>query len=262
MSVKARLFWIIWAAGMVGVLSFLLVDLPALVASIPLPPGTPPVKLPPPAVFKLLSLIQPAVLITVAVLVGNFLAPQVGLRAPVAEALAKREDWFARLKPQILPGVVAGVVCGVLAVACWVVAKPHLAPQFVARAQDFNRMLPDATRFLYGGFTEEVLLRWGLMTFLVWVPWRLAKRPAGRPAAGWVVAAVVGSALAFGAGHLPIAALLSGGLTLPLVLYVVTANALFGLFAGSLYWRRGLESAIVAHMAIHVVLLIAIKFAV
>lgn len=23
-------------------------------------------------------------------------------------------------------------------------------------------------RFLYGGLTEEILLRWGVMTFLVW----------------------------------------------------------------------------------------------
>ncbi len=75
-------------------------------------------------------------------------------------------------------------------------------------------------------------------------------------------AAIVGSALLFGAGHLPIAAMLAGGLTLPLTLYVITGNSIFGIVAGFLYWRRGLEAAIIAHMSVHVVLIAAIQLAV
>jgi hypothetical protein len=39
-----------------------------------------------------------------------------------------------------------------------------------------------------------------------------------------------------------------------LVLFVVVANSFFGCVAGWLYWRRGLESAILAHMTTHVIL--------
>jgi hypothetical protein len=256
-----RLFWILWLAGLAGILSFLLVDLTALIAAIPQPAGAPPPNLPPPALLKLLSVLQPAVLLTIAVLVGNALAGSVGLRAPAAEALAARGDFAAALRPQVLPGLVAGLACGVALVGIWVVAKPHFPPGFIARAEDFNRLLPHVTRFLYGGVTEELLLRWGLMACLVWVPWRWLQKGGGPPRAGWVVAAIVGSALVFGAGHLPVAALLAGGLTLPLVLYVVSANALFGIVAGFLFWRCGLESAILAHMAAHVVLIAAICLA-
>jgi len=42
-----------------------------------------------------------------------------------------------------------------------------------------------------------------------------------------------------------------------LTLFVVAGNSVFGLIAGYLYWRRGLESAIIAHMLTHVVLYIA-----
>src|SRR5262245_53932479 len=83
-GMNKRLFWILWLAGMAGILSFLLLDLPALIAAIPLPAGTPAPKLPPPSVFKVVSLIQPTVLITIAILIGNFLAGSVGLRAPAA----------------------------------------------------------------------------------------------------------------------------------------------------------------------------------
>jgi hypothetical protein len=37
---KTRLFVILWAAGVVGVLSFLLVDLKALLSVLPVPAGT------------------------------------------------------------------------------------------------------------------------------------------------------------------------------------------------------------------------------
>jgi hypothetical protein len=92
MSFKTRLFWILWVPGMAGVLSFLLVDLSALVAVLPQPPGEP-VDLPPPALLKLVSIIQPAILMTFAVLVGVWLANRVGLHAPAAEAAARGEGF-------------------------------------------------------------------------------------------------------------------------------------------------------------------------
>jgi hypothetical protein len=261
MSVKQRLFWILWVAGISGVLSFLFVDLSALIAAVPRPLGEPPVELPPPALLKIVSLIQPTVIVTIAVIVGVCLAERVGLHAPAAEALARRDKFFSALKRQILPGVLAGLASGVAIVALWVIAKPFLTSEFVTGAQEFNKLLPYITRFLYGGFTEELLLRWGVMTFLVWLAWRLLQKGEGRLKTIYVVAAIVLSAVIFGAGHLPIASILSGGLTLPLSIYVITGNSIFGIVAGFLYWRRGLEAAIIAHMSAHIVLILAIYLA-
>jgi hypothetical protein len=39
--------------------------------------------------------------------------------------------------------------------------------------------------------------------------------------------------------------------------YVIIANSAFGFIAGFLYWRKGLESAIIAHMLTHVLLFAA-----
>jgi len=43
-----------------------------------------------------------------------------------------------------------------------------------------------------------------------------------------------------------------GGITIPIALYIVIANSIFGLIAGYLYWRKGLEAGIIAHMITHV----------
>ena len=261
MNSNLRLFLAIWLAGMAGVLSLLLVDISALVAAIPLPAGTPPPELPRPAILKLVTILQPAVLTSFAVLVGMWLAPKVGLHAPAAEAFAERRAFWPALKPQILPGILAGLASGVAIALTWIIAKPFLPAEFIGRAEEFNKLIPHAVRILYGGLAEEVLLRWGVMSLLIWILWRLLQRDSESPRGIFFVAAIVVSALVFGAGHLPIAFALAGGLTLPIVLYVIIANAIFGIVAGFLYWRRGLESAMLAHMFAHIVLITAIYLA-
>jgi len=43
-----------------------------------------------------------------------------------------------------------------------------------------------------------------------------------------------------------------------LILYVIGGNFIFGSIAGYLYWKKGLEAAMIAHMLAHVVMLTAI----
>lgn len=107
MSYKTRLFVILWLAGMAGILSFLLVDVSALIKAMPLPEGTPPPDLPPPMLLKLAAIIQPAVLTSLAVLIGIWLAPKVGLHAPLAEAIASRGAIWPAIRRQIFSGVIA-----------------------------------------------------------------------------------------------------------------------------------------------------------
>jgi GNAT superfamily N-acetyltransferase len=73
---------ILWGAGVLGIVSFLLVDLDALIASLPLPAGTEVPTFTP--LLKILSLIQPTVIVAIATLIGVTLAPKVGLSSPVA----------------------------------------------------------------------------------------------------------------------------------------------------------------------------------
>lgn len=245
--------------GMAGVLSILLIDLSAVLANLPAAAGS---EMPfHPLLIKLLSVIQTAVLLSVAVVIGIQFAPQVGLSAPAAEAFAKSDSFISALKPQVVPGLIAGFIAGVAILATWILFRPVLPPVFVTRAEGFNSSMPFLTRVLYGGITEELLLRWGFLTFLVWVAWRLFQGGRGRPRTIYLVSAIVISSVVFGVGHLPIVAALAVDFTLPIVTFVVLANSLFGLISGYLYWQKGLEAAIIAHMSTHVVIVTAIKLA-
>jgi hypothetical protein len=252
---KKRLFLILFFLGFAGILSFLLVDLAALVASFPVPAGTEvPVITP---AIKVLSLIQPTVLLLVAVLIGVLLAPRVGLTAPVAESIAAGEPVLPSLRPQLLPGLLGGVVGGLSIVLIAAALKPLLTTDTIERISRLGTLLPMLTRLLYGGLIEELLLRWGFMTLLVWIAWRLFQKRLAKPTSVCFVVAILISSIVFGLGHLPVAILLLPQTTVPVVLFVILANSAFGIVAGYLYWQRGLESAMIAHMLCHVVLVTA-----
>ena len=255
MSFKTRLFVILLTAGLAGVFSLLLMDMSALVALLPVwavaevPQITP--------AIKLLSMVQPAFLLALAVLAGVALAHRVGLSSPAAEAAASGKPVGPALKPQIVPGIIGGLSGGCAIVAVTLLTKPFLSAETVERIAAFGRLVPLPTRLLYGGITEELLLRWGVLTLLVWAAWRLLQRKEGEPKAAYVVGAILVSSFLFGVGHLPVAYLILPEATAVLTLYVIVANSIFGLIAGYLYWKRGLESAVLAHMLAHVVMLTA-----
>ena len=250
-NVKTRLFLILFFAGFAGIASLLLIDFTGLTALIPRSAGEDiPVISP---AIKVLSLIQPAVLLVAAVLIGIALAPRVGLSAPAAESLAAGGRVLPDLRPQVVPGLLGSMI-GALAILLTAAAlKPFFTFETVQRISSFQQLMPIPTRLLAGGITEELLLRWGFMTLIVWATWRVFQKGAVRPTTVCFVFAIVLSSLVFGVGHLPVAVML-GETSVAVILFVIIANSAFGFVAGYLYWKWGLESAIIAHMLGHVVL--------
>lgn len=236
---RLRLGILLWSAGTLGAVAVTVGLLPQLSAKMPLPG--------PLWLIMAASSLQSALLVALAVWGGVALAPAVGLRAPAFEAAAMRRPIMAALKPQVLPGLIAGVLGGLM-----LFAFLRLSPAPLAALQG-QFTPPLYARVSYGGITEEVLLRWGLMTVFTWLTWRFVQRKSGAVKAQVVRLAIAASALLFGAGHLPIAHFLLGSLNGQVVLLVVGVNAAFGLLFGWLYWRRGLESAMVAHAMSHLV---------
>ena len=255
MNMKTRLFLILFLSGMAGIVSFLLVDLSALVTLVPVSEGSEvPVITP---AFKILSLIQPTVLLVIAVLTGIALAPKVGLSAPVAEALAAGRPFLPALRPQLVPGLLGAVVGTLCIVLTAAIFEPLLSPEILERTRAFSRLVPMPTRLLYGGITEELLLRWGFLTLVVWVVWRVLQRRVIKPTKISFVTAILVSSIVFGLGHLPVALTLLPESGIAVILFVILANSAFGVVAGYLYWKYGLEAAIIAHMFGHVLLAIA-----
>src|SRR5690606_24699722 len=108
-----------------------------------------------------------------------------------------------RFAPIVLPAVVGGGLGGLAIVLFSRMFMPHLPSEFMANAENFSP--PLYTRVLYGGITEELLVRWGLMSFFVWGFSRLGRHAERSVKPMYYALGIVLSALFFGAGHLPAA---------------------------------------------------------
>lgn len=100
----------------------------------------------------------------------------------------------------------------------------------------------------YGGINEEVLLRLFVMTAITAGLMRLfrLREVSRQDAAVWI--ALVLAAFVFALGHVPAA--LSAGLRLDpgVVTRLLVLNLSGGLVFGWLYWKRGFEYAVLAHL--------------
>jgi hypothetical protein len=247
-----KLFAILWLTGMPGVVSILGMNLP-------IPEDKKP-QLPLWGI-KLLLLIQPTFLLSVAVLIGVALAHKVGLSAPLAEALSNKTSIGRAIQPQVLPGIIGGLVGSIALIAIDFFAKPLLPSDFVMKSEAFSNNTSFLTRILYGGITEELLLRWGVMTLLVWIGWRVFAKGQFEPPTLCFLSAIILSAFLFGLGHLPLVFVLETQITALVAAYIIVGNSVFGVIAGYLYWYQGLESAMIAHILFHVVVVTANYFA-
>lgn len=227
--------WLLGLPGVVAVVWSLLPPLAANEALLPLPLWA----------VVLLSGLQTAVLLAAAVAVGTVLAPRVGLRSPALSAWVAGQPVASALRPQWAPGFVGGA-----AGAVWLVLLSNTAPA-VLRPADPASAMPLLAKLLYGGITEELLVRWGAMSLVLWLAWRILQRGRGVPRPSWVVLAVVLSALLFAVGHLPAAQAMAGALTPEVLVFVLVGNTAFGLVAGALFARWGLEAAMLAHVLAH-----------
>jgi hypothetical protein len=197
-----------------------------------------------PAMLALIAGVQSAVLALVSSAIGVRLAPRVGLRTTTVTVAGM---WVA----VVIASAVAFVI---VASDAWV-----FAGYLPAQAAVELHWLGLLSSVLYGGIVEEVLLRLGVMTLLVWLlGLSLRRRFALEQLPAWVFWIAIGaSALLFAAGHLPVTfALLcpaSGDCT-PLIVRALLLNGVAGVGFGYLYWRHGLMAAMVAHMLTHVLM--------
>lgn len=195
---------------------------------------------------------QAAVFCAVMAWLGLRMGHRVGLGSPLMRAwlvARQRPDW-TRLRPllAVLVGIAAAVAILVLAPLVDRAMPPMLHPP--AQAGAGGSALNGFLASFYGGIAEELMLRLFLMTLLVWIVARVSKR---QPPAWVYWAAIVVAAALFGAGHLPAAAKV-WGLEPIVIARTLLLNGIAGVAFGWLYWKRGLEMAMLAHFSADIVL--------
>ena len=243
----------LFALGMTGVVALAAFAAPSLRAV----PGLEALPFP---VLVALAAVNSTVLLAVFVLLGAATAPRVGLRSHVYAWATRRGADRDRFRDSVRIAVGLGTALFALVAVLDAAFAPFVRPgggTVVSDAESLRALAGSIPmRLLYGGITEELLLRWGLMAPIAWAIWRVRGRlgrATGTPSDATMWAAIVASAVLFGVGHLPALAT-SLGLTPALVVRTVVLNAVVGLGLGWLFWRRSLEAAMVAHATFHVVL--------
>jgi len=174
-----------------------------------------------------------------------------GLRLPILEGILNKENKIKEFKAILLPSISLGVLAGVLII---VISIPfnNAIPVF----KNMEVIVPAWKGFLasfYGGIAEEVMLRLFFMSLLVWITFLIKKNKDGNPTSFGVWLAIILASVIFGIGHLPATAQLTE-ITGVVVARAIVLNGIAGIAFGWLYWKKGLESAIIAHFSADIVL--------
>lgn len=245
-----RQFFALFVPGLVGILALIPVAVPLLESRLRTVPDAPAVPVP---ILALLSIIQPTILLVIAIVVGIWLAPRLRLRSHLVARARDGIRILPALRGELAIAAGLGSAAAIAVIILDLLFQPLLGQtaEILVEAQP-RTVAVTIAGVLYGGMTEELLLRWGLMSFLAWLGWRLIQSKGGepRPLVMWTGISV--AAVIFGLAHLPAVASLAP-LTFMLALRTVLLNALAGLVYGWAYWRRSLEAAMLAHASSHIV---------
>ncbi|MET1113471.1 MAG: abortive infection protein [Comamonas sp.] len=232
-----RIFMVLWLLGMPGVSVLIWSIIPEWRHIHALAPQW--------GYSPMLQWVTLSALLALAVGMGVLLAPRVGLAAPILTTWIAGRSPRQALRRVWLPGVAGGV-----AGAACLVTLAILWPESLKVAEPLYTM-PLLSKLLFGSLTNELLLRWGMLACVFWGVWRFGGSDTPpSPTMGWVAVGL--TALLWAAAHWLTARWLLGPLPGLLLLHVMLGKLTYGLLAGFLCWRFGLEAAILAHVVTYV----------
>lgn len=196
--------------------------------------------------INLLLLINPAILLAIATTIWVVLYDKMGFKLPIFEKILGKNETKIDYKNIVLSSIFSGILAGVLIVSFGLLMKNYL-PETLFTSNEMSIF----ARFLYGGIFEEILIRFGLMTLFVWILFKIFKTKNS-----WIFSfAIILSAIIFGIWHLPAMKLLVGDLSSVIIFYTIFGNFIPRIIFGFLYYKNGLETAMLAHIVTHIVLL-------
>jgi hypothetical protein len=213
-------------------------------------------------VILLVSFVQSAILLAVAVGAGLWASRRVGLGTPLLNALVSKSPFPKNWVGTLFVAFALGLACGVgLLLLDYLVFTGDASVATLIK-NGMNAMRP-AHRWqgllasFYGAFDEEILMRLGLLSLLALglrtcARWLGACRETPLPSGVFWVANLA-TAVLFGIGHLPATSALAP-LSAMIVLRAITLNGAAGILFGYLFRRFGLEWAMASHFGTDLVL--------
>lgn len=201
-------------------------------------------------VILIAQLIQTFILFSVIIFLGLFFTKKIGFRLPLIEAIAGNDKYLPALKRIAIKSALYGV-----GTAAAIYVTDTLFTGMGVAITTHERVAPvwqTLLAALYGGITEEIVMRLFLMTFLIWLGMKMCRRD--KHLNSHVYISIILTAVIFGLGHMPITASLTA-ITPLVVTRAIVLNGIGGVVFGWLFWKEGLESAMITHFTADIFLL-------
>ena len=213
-----------------------------------------------------ISVVQTAILLAIAVILGQWAARKLGLGTPLIAAFLARRSVPERSLSMLVVALALGIATALALMMLdhWIFTPIPAVAELIHNVEGGSAR-PSAWQGLlasfYGAVTEEILMRLGLLSLLALAFRTLARmcgasRELALPTAVFWAANIV-TAVLFGLGHLPATAALAP-LSVVLVVRAVVLNGTAGLVFGALYRRYGLEWAMTSHFGVDIVAHVAL----
>ncbi len=188
----------------------------------------------------------------IAVTVGTLLYDKVNFKLPILEGLIDRNKKIET--KGILPyGIIGGIIVGVLITLLIIAFRPILSNDPLFLIMDVKSYLPST--LLDQGITWEIISRFGYLTLFVWLISKISGKLT--PKVYW--AAILISGIIFGLGALLPNYFMYGMPTIAKLSYSMIQSIIYSTGFGWLYWKKGLETAMIAHIIAFVIFIIGIN---
>ena len=196
------------------------------------------------------QLIQCLILFSIAIFFGLWFTKKINFKLPLIEAILEKRNYRQVLKNILGPSIIIGAITAVIIYASDILFT--LQGAVISTHQSYAPIWQKLLAALYGGTTEEILMRLFLMTFFIWLGTKLFRQ--NQPTRMVIIISIFLAAIIFGLGHLPITASLTKIDSL-VVSRAIVLNGIGGIVFGWLFWKKGLESAMIAHFTADIFLL-------
>ncbi len=206
----------------------------------------------------LIIVVQSTILFAVLIFIGLKLSKKFGFQIPIIEKLVAKEKIDFNVKSIIKTSVLLGSLVGIA-----IILFDFIFSQFGLESLFKEISVPIWQGFLasfYGGIAEEIFMRLFFMTLIVWLLSKVIK-PKGKIIENNLLmwSSILIAAIVFGIGHLPITSELIT-ITSLIIFRALLLNGIAGIIFGWLYWKKGLESAIIAHFSADIIIYVCLPF--
>ena len=196
-------------------------------------------------ILILASLIQSGILLAIVVYFGIKVSLKTNLKTPFLDNFITNQPQ-ANIKKLFKIGIISGAIVATLILSLEFLFKIFIP---VLDTIESPPLWQGLLASFYGAFTEELIVRYFLMSLLVWMLFKIFKSESSH----LVFVAILSTALIFGLLHLPAMSAVVD-LTPLIIVRVIILNAVGGIIFGYLFWKHGLEFAVIAHFTTDILL--------